>query len=137
MKFFTPELTSRRYFYLLTLVVAITVAIAPVFACPVLSWSQQAKVIANDGAANDGLGLSVALDGDTLVVGAPNATVGNNAGQGAAYVFVRSAGIWIQQQKLTAGDGAATDTFGLSVAISGNTIVVGALFANVGNNDRQ
>ena len=46
--------------------------------------------------------------------------------QGSAYVFVRSGGVWSQQQKLLASDAAAGDEFGLSVAISGETVVVGA-----------
>ena len=46
--------------------------------------------------------------------------------QGSAYVFVRSGTSWSQQQKLTANDGAAHDGFGYSVAISGDTVVVGA-----------
>ena len=48
------------------------------------------------------------------------------ARQGSAYVFVRSGGVWSQQQKLLAADAAADDTFGHSVAISGETVVVGA-----------
>ena len=52
--------------------------------------------------------------------------------QGSAYVFVRSGGVWSQQQKLVASDAAASDFFGLSVAISGETVVVGALLDDVG-----
>jgi hypothetical protein len=109
----------------------------PVLACSPSPWVQQAKVTANDGAANDSLGFSIANDGDSVVVGAPEVKIGGNKEQGAAYVFVRTAGAWTQQQKLTANDGAAGDSFGWSVAISGDTVVVGALFATVGNNDRE
>ena len=146
------------------------------------TWTQQEKLTASDGAADDYFGDSVAISGDTVVVGAgrttsaptepgsayvfvrsgtvwtqqaeadrrrrlPPATtsatrsrsrgdtvvvgapyddVGANADQGSAYVFVRSGAAWSQQQKLTASDGAAGDYFGYSVAISGDTVVVGA-----------
>jgi len=89
------------------------------------SWLQQAKLTAGDGASGDQFGNSVAISGDTLVVGA---YLDDDAGMdsGSAYVFVRSGSSWLQQAKLTAGDGAATDIFGSSVAISGDTAVVGA-----------
>src|SRR5262249_31949093 len=84
-------------------------------------WSQQQKLTASDGAAGDQFGSSVAISGDTAVVGA--------AGPGlstAAYVFLRSSGVWSQQQKLTACDAAAGGWFVFFVAISGDTAVVGA-----------
>jgi hypothetical protein len=84
--------------------------------------SQQAKLTASDGAAGDSFGVSVALSGTTAVVGAQ----GKNSSTGAAYVFVRSGSTWTQQAKLTAADGAAGDSFGVSVALSGTTAVVGA-----------
>jgi len=84
-----------------------------------------------------GFGASVAIDGDTLVVGAISDTVGSNIGQGSAYVFVRSGAVWTQQQKLVASDGESFDGFGNSVGISGDTVVVGSVFDNVGNNDAQ
>jgi hypothetical protein len=98
---------------------------------------QQGKLTAADGAEFDALGTSVAISGETIVVGAPSATVGSNPGQGAAYVFVKPRSGWAnatQTAKLTAADGAASDNFGSSVAISGNTIVAGAHDATVGGN---
>src|SRR6185503_19688910 len=90
-------------------------------------WSQQQKLTASDAAAGDFFGFSVAVSGDTAVVGA---IFDDDAGSGSgsAYVFVRSAGVWSQQQKLTASDAAASDSFGASVAVSGDTAVVGASF---------
>ena len=73
------------------------------------TWSQQAKLTAADGAAGDEFGCSVAISGDTAVVGARYDAVGANADQGSAYVFVRSGTTWSQQAKLTAADGAADD----------------------------
>jgi hypothetical protein len=92
---------------------------------------QQAELTASDGAVEDDLGYSVAISGNTLVVGAPHQkypqveSPGTDPNPGAAYVFVKGAGGWIQTAKLTAPDGAASG-LGWSVAISGNTVVVGA-----------
>jgi sugar lactone lactonase YvrE len=100
-------------------------------------WSQQQELTASDGAANDLFGASVSVDGGTAVVGAFNKTVGSNIYQGAAYVFVRSGGIWSQQAELTAPDGAAGDRFGRSVSVSGSTTVIGAQFKTVNSNGMQ
>jgi hypothetical protein len=97
-------------------------------------WSQQAELIASDAAINDRFGWAVAVSGDTAVIGAPNKTIGTNTSQGAAYVFVRNGGAWSQQAELTASDGATNDSFGDSVAVSGDTVVVGADFKNIGTN---
>jgi hypothetical protein len=95
-------------------------------------WTQQAKLIANDGAANDAFGYSVALSGDALAVGAFGVDIGPNALQGAVYVFTRSLGVWTQRSKLTAGDGRIYDDLGYSVGISGDDIVAGASYADAG-----
>jgi hypothetical protein len=92
------------------------------------SWSQPAVLIAGDGAANDEFGSSVAISEETIVVGAPWDDVGTSGNQGSAYIFWGSRASWSQKQKLTAGDGSAWDLFGCSVAISNDTLVVGALF---------
>ena len=89
------------------------------------TWTQQAKLNATDGATNDFFGISVAVDGDTVVIGTPNDdAVGLDSG--SAYVFTRSGTTWTQQAKLNATDGAAGDLFGYSVAIDGDTAVIGA-----------
>jgi hypothetical protein len=88
----------------------------------------------------DIFGVSVAVSGDTVVVGAyeedsdstgVNSTPNESApASGAAYVFVRSAGVWTQQAYLkpaAVGTSQAGESFGYSVAVSGDTIVVGAL----------
>ena len=89
-------------------------------------WSQQAKLTASDGVAGDEFGISVAVDGDNVVVGAR----GNDLDKGAIYVFSKPADDdWtssITETKLTATGGAADDLFGASVALYGDTIVVGA-----------
>ena len=91
------------------------------------TWIEQAKLTASDGAANDSFGYSVAIKGDTIVVGAyRDDDNGNNSG--SAYVYTRTGTTWTEQTKLTASDGAADDNFGFSVAIAGDTIVVGAWY---------
>jgi hypothetical protein len=87
---------------------------------------QQAQLTALDGSSNDWFGYSVAVSGDTALVGAPLHSVSANAAQGAAYVFVRSGTTWSQQAQLTATDGAANDNFGTAVAIDGDTALVGS-----------
>ena len=87
----------------------------------------QQKLLAPDAAEGDQFGLSVAVSGDTLVVGAPAGVglpPGSNAG--SAYVFVRTGGVWAHQQTLVPSDAAGGDQFGVSVAIDGDTLVVGA-----------
>jgi len=101
---------------------------------------QQAYLKASNSgvsSSNDFFGLSVAVSGDTVVVGAyleDSSATGVNGNQadnsaadsGAAYAFVRSGGVWSQQAYLKASNTGAFDNFGWSVAVSGNTVVVGA-----------
>jgi uncharacterized RmlC-like cupin family protein len=101
------------------------------------NWNQQQKLTAADGLAQENFGWSVSISGETIVVGAVNSTVGGNIAQGSAYVFIRTGTNWNQQQKLNASDGGASDFFGESVAISGETIVIGATGDNIGNNSDQ
>ncbi|MFI5299509.1 MAG: hypothetical protein ACHREM_15575 [Polyangiales bacterium] len=97
-----------------------------VFARSGTTWLLQSTLAASDGTATDGFSTSVALSGTTAVVGAPNATVGSNAYQGAAYVFVQNGTTWGQKAELHASDGAAYDNFGAGVAIADSTVFVGA-----------
>lgn len=85
---------------------------------------KETKLTAADGDAGDAFGSQVAISGNTIVAGSKQ----DNSAQGSAYVFQLnpSTNIWTQRQKLTATDGAATDNFGSSVAISGSSILVGA-----------
>jgi hypothetical protein len=101
------------------------------------SWSQQQQLIPADGVNGDDFAISVAIDADTVVVGAPSKTIGLLSGRGAAYVFVRNGTTWTQQQQLIASDGGLFDNFGTSVSVSGETIVVGSPNHAVGANTRQ
>ncbi|MCP3962331.1 MAG: DUF11 domain-containing protein [bacterium] len=89
------------------------------------SWTQQQKLTASDAAIGDEFGRAVAISGDDVVIGA---RLDDDAGtdSGSAYVFVRSGVSWAEQQKLTASDAEAEDLFGFSVAVSGETVLIGA-----------
>lgn len=110
-----------------------TLARYPVTVDPAI---QQAYLKASNTSKNDLFGCSVGISGDTIVVGAnqeDSSTSGINPvpddlapAAGAAYVFVRNAGVWTQQAYLKASNPQTLDTFGWSVAISGDTIAVGA-----------
>jgi hypothetical protein len=103
------------------------------------TWSQQAYLKASNTGLGDGFGSDVRVSGDTVVVAAPyedssSAGVegdGRNDGAdgaGAAYVFVRNGTTWSQQAYLKASNTGTGDQFGTGLAISGDTIVVGAVF---------
>jgi FG-GAP repeat len=101
---------------------------------------QLAELTASDAGTFDDLGFSVSISGDTVVAGDPQATVGSNSTQGAAYVFVKPATGWAnmtQTAKLTASNGTKFAFFGLSVGISGDTIVAGAYENGVGSNQYE
>jgi len=95
-------------------------------------WSQQQKLMASDGKANDIFSYSaVAIEGNTIVVGArrqDGASSNPNDNRGATYIFTRSGTVWTQQTRLEAsvGFGAPGDEYGTSVGISRNTVIVGA-----------
>jgi hypothetical protein len=91
------------------------------------NWTLQQTLSAHDEEPNldDNYAWSVAISGDTLVVSAlTDCTAGFAAG--AAYVYVRNGTTWSLQQKLTAGDPASFSSFGISVDVTGDTVVVGA-----------
>ncbi len=93
------------------------------------TWGQEVQLTASGGVANDDFGTNVAIsaDGTRAIVGAPGATIGGNANQGAAYVFSRDGTTWSQEQKLTADDGATNDYFSIvSMDTDGTRVVVGA-----------
>ena len=97
-------------------------------------WTQQGKLMASDAAPGDNLGHSVAISGDTAIVGAQR-NDGTGSDSGSAYVFTRSAGVWTQQAKLTASDAAAGDEFGTFVFISDDTAIVGATLNDDGGSN--
>jgi len=103
------------------------------------SWTQEAKLTAEDGDSYDHFGFSVAVSGDgsTAIVGANRDADPNGDIVGSAYVFSGTSGSWTQDAKLTAEDGDADDNFGESVAVSsdGSTAIVGNSFDDDPNGD--
>jgi hypothetical protein len=108
------------------------------------TWRQEAYLKASNTAAGDNFGFSVEISGDTVVVGAwgeDSSATGINGDEadnsvnsaGAAYVFVRSGTTWRQEAYLKASNTAAGDNFGWSVAVSGDTVVVGARLEDGGS----
>ncbi len=89
------------------------------------SWTEIAKLTANDGAPLDHFGVSVAIEGSQAVIGA-FLDDDNGTETGSAYIFEESGGIWSQTTKLLASDGNGFDRFGNGLDIEGDKIVIGA-----------
>ena len=89
------------------------------------SWTLEQKLVASDAWRLDFFGHSVALDGDTIAVGACYRD-GEETDAGAAYVFRFDGAAWVEEQKLTAKDGERSDLFGAAVGLSADRLVVGA-----------
>ena len=93
-------------------------------------WIQQAKLVAAVARRIDDINGGLAIDGNTIVVGVSDEDIGEDINQGAAYVFTREGNSWTKKVKLKASGGRATDLFGSSVGISGDTIIIGAFAAD-------
>jgi len=90
-------------------------------------WSLQQSLVATGTAASRrGFGESVAVSGDSIVVGAPYATIDGEAEVGAAFVFTRAGTVWAQEKRLLAPSPDGDDFFGQAVALDGDTALVGA-----------
>jgi hypothetical protein len=90
-----------------------------------ISWIYQAKLLPPDGRDYEFFGTSVSLDGDTVVIGAPNDDDNGNS-SGSAYVFTRNGTTWALQAKLLASGGGIGDNFGYFVSLDGDTVLIGA-----------
>ena len=112
-----------KLFFFFILVVGIFIDVVPANS---MTLNEAAKLVAPDGAEGDDFGYSVSVSGDTAVVGA-RSDDDNGSGAGSVYVFIRSGDLWTLQTKLTAFDGAVNNSFGDSVSVFDDTIVVGAL----------
>ena len=93
------------------------------------TWTQVQKLAASDGVSYTEFGTSVAVQGDLLVVGAKGGD-GVVLGTGAAYAFRLVAGVWTEESKFFANDGANGDWFGRSIALSNDTAVVGTFYTD-------
>jgi hypothetical protein len=98
---------------------------AYVFKCEDSNWTQQAKLLPQDGAKNDFFGGSVSINGDYIVIGAP-VTEDNGYRSGSAYIFKRLGKNWIQQAKLLPKDGSELAMFGFRVSINCDYVLIGA-----------
>jgi len=96
------------------------------------SWVEQQKLIASDGMSFDFFGCAVAIDGDTLIVGAYGDDT-NGSQAGAAYVFTWNGSSWVERQKILAA--GAVSRLGASVAVQGDNLVLGAPFQSNANGD--
>jgi hypothetical protein len=103
-----------------------------------VTWTFQQKIVASDPSNNSNFGNSVSIadDGDTVIVGAQGESSGGTSA-GAAYIYTRSGVTWTQTQKLTASDPQANDQFGHFVSISGDgeTAIIGAPFEDTGGSN--
>ena len=89
-------------------------------------WNQHTKLTTSDSRGGDQLGYAVALSGTEVIAGAPKHSAGG-LGSGAAYIYEQKEdGTWIETIKLSDGETASEDQFGISVAISGNLAISGA-----------
>lgn len=91
-------------------------------------WTQSQRITAADAAANDRFGQAVAIDADTLVVGAPGKT-DSVSGQGVAYAYLRSGSSWTQQARWSRAGAQAGEGFGSAVAVSGNLAAAASPYA--------
>jgi uncharacterized repeat protein (TIGR01451 family) len=99
------------------------------------NWGEVKKITAADASAGDNFGYSASISGDTIAVGA-HGDDDDGSNSGSAYVFKRNIGgpdSWGEMQKITAADASAGDIFGYPVSISGNTIALGAPYADTYN----
>ncbi|RLD09335.1 MAG: hypothetical protein DRI44_08700, partial [Chlamydiae bacterium] len=98
------------------------------------NWGEVKKLVALDAQADDKFGYSVTVAGDVIVVGSPYEDAGGN-NAGAAYIFERNYGginNWGQVKKIASSDLEANDIFGISVAVAGDVLVVGAISESTG-----
>ena len=88
------------------------------------TWTQEARLTASDGGAGDRFGISVSVSDNIAIVGAHSDDLTAGSDAGSAYIYRYNGTTWVEDQKLTASDAAASDGFGESVSISGNVAIV-------------
>ncbi len=90
------------------------------------SWDQTARLTASDAGFDDRFGYSVAMSGDRMIIGAPDASLPGGQRAGAAYIFDKLNGIWTETAKLIEPIVNADDNFGFSVALDGDRAIIGS-----------
>ncbi|UCD75010.1 MAG: hypothetical protein JSV91_14630, partial [Phycisphaerales bacterium] len=86
------------------------------------NWAEEAILIGSDTIEGDAFGMSVAISGEVIAVGATD----NDGHRGAVYVFRRSGDVWIEEAKLVASDAEGWEEFGRTVAMDDDVVIVGA-----------
>lgn len=94
------------------------------------TWVEEQKLVPSDGQGNDGFGQAVAVSGDTIVVGSKEHPAQTSERPGAAYVYHWDGAAWLERAKLVASDPVQEGWFGEAVAISGETAIIGAMWAD-------
>ena len=95
-----------------------------------MGWSEQARLIASDGADNDNFAHAVTIDGLTVAVGSPQSDPVAGEDAGKVYVFTANGALWNEQVILTAAEGFEGDNMGTSVALENTTLAVGTPQSN-------
>jgi hypothetical protein len=93
------------------------------------AWTETQKLVASDASANDQFGGAVAMNGDTLLIGAPRDRILGFNDAGSAYVFERVGSVWSETQKLTASNTSPIFQFGSSLSLDGDVAGIGAVGA--------
>lgn len=101
------------------------------------SWSEVQKLTASDGEESDDFGRSVSISGNTILIGSPECEIDNVNYQGAVYYFNYSSGNWSQIQKLSIPTVNSFLSFGIDLALKGDTAIIGAEGQTVGDNTYQ
>ena len=89
-------------------------------------WTEQSKLVPSDGDEREVFGVSVSIDGNYAIIGAPHDDH-NGYYSGSAYIFKRNGTVWTEQSKLLPSDAKKDQQFGCSVAIDGEYAIIGAL----------
>jgi len=99
------------------------------------TWVWQAKLISPVPRAYENVGYSVGISGDYIAIGAIESSIAGDGGSylGTAYIFHRSGSVWTEQAQLYADDGIDSDFFGRAIDIHGDTVIVGANYADAGS----
>jgi len=108
---------------------------AYIFKCDGTVWNEQSKLLPSDGEDNECFGVSVSIDGDYTIIGAPG---DNDFGydSGSVYIFKRDGTVWNEQSKLLPSDGESSEFFGMYVSISGDYALIG-VWGDDDNGDRS
>jgi hypothetical protein len=101
------------------------------------SWDLVGKITEAAGSAGDYFCADVAISGNYAIIGTPGDDNGPNINQGSASIYHYNGSSWVFLQKLTDPNGQVADFFGISVAIDGNFVVVGATLDDIGPNTDQ